>query len=154
MPDHVTVNCARKGCYAIITMHPDDEARLRRTHESFYCPAGHGSHFPGKTPEQKEIDELQRRVEVTERCVDEWRERWESQHAAAAALTHGAQVCPLGCGWTTRRRLPWNPSVSDVDRFLDRVGSDLVEHLLADHNATRKPVALLTEHATTHGSAA
>lgn len=147
MPKHTEINCARQGCYAIITVHPDDERRLRRTHESFYCPAGHGNHFPGKTSEEKELDDLKKRVELDRRVIDEWRERWGHQQTATTVLAHGAQVCPLGCGWTTRRRLPWNPSGRDVDRFLDRAGRDLAEHLLGDHNATRRPIALLTERA-------
>jgi hypothetical protein len=144
MPQHVTINCAREGCYAIITLHPDDERRLRRTHESFYCPAGHGNHFPGQTAGEKERDELSKRVDLLKRCVEEWRERWEGEHRTSSLLTHGVQVCPLGCGWSTRRRLPWHPEERDVARFLDRVWLDLTDHLLREHNATREPIKLLT----------
>jgi hypothetical protein len=145
MPSHVEINCARKGCYAIITVHPDDEARLRRTHETFYCPAGHSNYFAGKTTEEKRVEELERRVELSGRVADEWRERWEEQNRTSSILMHGVQVCPLGCGWKTNRRMGCNPSRRDVDRFLDRVGGDLTDHLVGDHNATRKPIALLPE---------
>jgi hypothetical protein len=39
MLTHNTLTCCHEGCYAVITLHPDDEQRLRRTHEWFYCPA-------------------------------------------------------------------------------------------------------------------
>jgi hypothetical protein len=149
MPQHVTINCATEGCYAIITLHPDDERRLRRTHEPFYCPAGHGNHFAGKAQSEKERDELRQRIDLLKRCLEEWRERWEGERKTSVLLTHGVQVCPLGCGWVARRRLPWRPEEREVARFLDRVWLDLTEHLLREHNATRKPIALLAERAQT-----
>lgn len=149
MPDHVQINCASQGCYAIITMHPADEERLRRTHESFYCPAGHGNHFPGKTAEQREREELEKRAARLERFLDEAHLRQGRIHDAATFLAGGARACPLGCGWSAQRRPLglWNGDEEAIGRYLDRVGRDLADHLLHEHNATRQPVALLPERA-------
>ena len=141
---HIHVNCASEGCYAVITLHPNDEQRLRRTHETVYCPAGHGNHFAGKTEDQKRIEQLERTIAMWKGHRDVWLNRWEAEHDLRGELTHAIQVCPLGCGWHGSRRLPYMPDQEAVGRFLDRVGSDLVEHLVGDHNATRAPVALLT----------
>jgi len=42
----VTLNCAQSGCSATITLQHDHERRLRETHETFYCVAGHPNFFP------------------------------------------------------------------------------------------------------------
>lgn len=151
MLSHRTLTCCHEGCLAVITLHPDDEAKLRRTHEWFYCPAGHSQRFTGKTEEQKKIDELERQLanlrEAFEGVANDRGDLTELAHT----LKHALQTCPLGCGWSGNRRLsPWdaiqrfrNSDPSAIGRFLDRAGTDMVEHLVADHNATRQPVALL-----------
>lgn len=144
MLNHVHISCPRKGCYGIVTVHPQEDERLRRTGESFYCPAGHSMSFtPGPTKDQKRIQELERAVANWRSRTDEWRDTWEEERGLRQQLAHSLQVCPLGCGWHGRRRLPWQPDEEAVGRFLDRVGQDLTEHLLREHNATRAPVALL-----------
>lgn len=127
---HRTINCARKGCYAIITLHPDDERRLRRTHEEFWCPAGHSNYFPDKTAEEEEIERLERRAEHNE----EWAIREQETADRLRALAGAMQVCPTGCGWRGRRRLPWAATEEDIARFTDRVYADLREHLCAQHD--------------------
>lgn len=150
MTSHIQINCASEGCYAIITMHPADEERLRRTHESFYCPAGHGNHFPGKTVEQKEREELKRRAAQLDRLLDGAHDRMHRMHEGAVFLANATRACPLGCGWSTSRRPTglWDGDEEAIGRYLDRIGGDLAEHLLREHNATRQPVALLPERAS------
>jgi hypothetical protein len=147
MPEHVEISCASEGCFAIITLHPEDQARLRRSHERFYCPAGHANLYPGRTLEQKEREELERRLMYAERHVGEWRHRWEEMMEAGTLLVAGVRTCPLGCGWTAARkpRGLWQGDQEAVSRYMDRAGRDLAEHLMTDHNATRKPIALLPE---------
>lgn len=140
MLTHNRISCAREGCYAVITLHPNDERRLRDTHETFYCPAGHTNFFPGKTETEKKIDRLEHQLEMWQKREDR---AWGHFQVLHQALSRGAQVCPLGCGWRTTRRLPWGTTEDEASRFLDRVGGDLCEHLLRDHNATLKPIALL-----------
>lgn len=75
--------CAAPGCPAVIVLHRDQEQRLRRTGESFYCPAGHSQHFTGKTAEQREIERLQK--------VERWLE--EALHERLDELQHRSS-CP------------------------------------------------------------
>lgn len=147
MLTHRHVTCAEQGCFAVITLHPDDERRLRRTHETFFCPAGHRNFFPGKTEEEKHAERLERRLEALGDRLDDvvsQRERLRD------ALRHGAQVCPLGCGWKGARRLPYRADDHELARFFDRAHRDLADHLLEDHNATRRPVALIAERSVSH----
>lgn len=141
--DHVEITCC--SCGAPIMLHRSHEVRLRASHETFYCPAGHANYFPGKTKAEKELDQLRKEVRYAEKHRAEWMERWEEEYETRKTLTTAVQVCPLGCGHVGNRRLPWNPGDEDVHRFLDRVGSDLTEHLTRAHNATVNTQRLLTE---------
>lgn len=154
MLTHRTLDCATEGCYAVITVHPNEERRLRRTHETFYCPAGHSNYFAGKTDEEKRIEELERREANLERWLEGAYEQSEGLRDALTAVAHSMQVCPLGCGWKTSRRLVgYPPSEEQIGRYFDRVGQDLVEHLVGEHNArTRRPVALLDAGPSSGGS--
>lgn len=133
--DHAHVECAQTGCFAVITLHPQEEARLRSTHEVFYCPAGHQNFYPGKTTQEKEIERLEQIAIRLRRDVKGWIDRdWESQKVRGL-LARGLLTCPLGCGWKSSRRLLWRADRADARRFMDRAGSDLVEHLAAAHGA-------------------
>lgn len=140
--NHVHLTCATRGCAAVITVHPGEEERLRRTGESFYCPAGHMTYFPLKRKDT-EADKLRREVTMLKKNMDHWRGRWEASQETRKGLIAGLSTCPLGCGYQSTRRLPWMPGEDDLHRFMDRVGGDMAAHLLSEHNATRRPVALL-----------
>lgn len=130
---HVHIDCAREGCYAVITVHPQEERRLRQTHERFYCPAGHSNYFPGKTEEEKTIERLRDRV--NELTTEVW-QRVSPWRSAVMELREGVRVCPMGCGYVSRRRLTgWPPDEGDVGRYLDRVWFDLREHMQLEHGA-------------------
>lgn len=150
MPQHIEIACCTRGCFAIVTLHPSDEARLRRTHEVFYCPAGHPLHFAAKTDAEKEREQLERRVASADAREARLSRRWTEALEAGEFLAAGARVCPLGCGWTARRQARglWTGDTEALGRYLDRVGGDVAEHLLHEHNATRQPVALIPERAT------
>lgn len=81
----MSIACAREKCSATICLSPEIEQRVRRTHESFLCPFGHSNYFPGKTDEEKRIEQL-------ERSVRRWRELYDE------ALSEWGR-CPVGCGW-------------------------------------------------------
>lgn len=123
--EHVNVSCPSGGCFAIVTLHPDDEERLRRTHESFYCPAGHSMSFQGKTADEKRIAEL-------ERVVRNNSHRSSQQHEIRERLVDSLKDCPLGCGWRARRhtqdQTPWGYAA-----MVQRVRGDIVEHLCSEH---------------------
>lgn len=144
--NHNYIACARNACAAVITVHPGEEDRLRRSGETFYCPAGHSNFFPvGKTDEQKTIEKLERELERERGWHEDTVERQQHALGVVSQMRGGTQVCPMGCGWRTNRRLAWHPEPSDVARFYDRVYADLREHMVRDHNATVAPVALLEE---------
>jgi hypothetical protein len=141
--DHVEVTCA--NCGAPIMLHRQHDKRLRESHATFYCPAGHSNYFPGKTQQQKDLDELGVLVKRLRRSLARTNDRWGIEIKASKGLARAVQVCPLGCGHIGTRRLPWQPDENDLSRFVDRVGHDLTEHLVAAHNATVRPQRLLTE---------
>lgn len=130
---HNTIECASKGCFAVITMHPQEEDRLRRTHETFYCPAGHSNYFPGKTKQEKRIEELEARVESHEATVGRFRDLWhDAQEQRHEALTTLKQ-CPLRCGWHSRKQARAYDGVEAWERGMDRIARDIIDHLADVH---------------------
>lgn len=129
---HRNWTCYREGCYAVITLHPDDERRLRETHETFYCPAGHKNCFSDETEKERSIRILEREVECAYKDVDEVRARLK-------LVAKAAQTCPLGCGWQGNRRLDYYDQGHD-GKFLDRIGGDLADHLARKHDLEVKVV--------------
>lgn len=89
--------CATKGCQATIHLHHDIEARLRRTHESFYCPAGHENYFPGKTDEEKKVEQI-------ERSRDRFREMWHEALDRVEDFKIDVRTCPFECGYRVKRK--------------------------------------------------
>lgn len=49
----VKVSCPRSGCHATQWIDTDVDARLRETHETFYCMYGHSGTYPHKTEAEK-----------------------------------------------------------------------------------------------------
>lgn len=82
---HSTFACCHSSCAHVICFEPEVEARLRRTHEFFRCPAGHDQHFGGETAQERTIRELKERVAKLEHTITWQREetdrlrmeRWE-----------------------------------------------------------------------------
>lgn len=109
--------CATRGCQATIHLHHDVEERLRRTHETFYCPAGHSNYFPGKTNEEKRIAQLERRAE-------QWQERYEEALEERDDWKLLAKTCPFGCGYRVLRK--YKP---------ESIAATLVFHLIEEHGA-------------------
>ena len=75
MSEHRTFTCCHEGCGQVICFDPGVEERLRRTHEWWYCPAGHSQHFSGKTEQEKTIERLRRQHAWAEERADMWRTR-------------------------------------------------------------------------------
>lgn len=112
-----TYACPTRGCGHVVHLHHDVEQRLRRTHESFYCPAGHALSFKGATNDEK-------RIRFLEQTIERWRDRWEEQAEAADEWKLQARTCPFGCGYRVlRKRLP------------EAITAALVLHLVEEHGA-------------------
>lgn len=78
-----TFTCATQGCQSTIHLHHDIEAKLRRTHETFYCPAGHSNYFA------------------------RFREMWHEALESREDWKIRAKTCPFGCGFRVlHKRLP------------------------------------------------
>jgi hypothetical protein len=135
MLNHVHIACAERGCHATITVHEQEHARLRRTHETFYCPAGHSNYYsrPRKTEKDEKIASLERQRDSLR---EDLHDAWGKGARLVEALTHDAQTCPIPtCAWRGRRRLPWAASDAQLTRYFDRVWFDLAEHLYREHGA-------------------
>lgn len=89
------VSCAKSGCANVMCLTDEVEARLRETHESFYCPMGHNNYFPAKTRAEKRIEELEREVGRLNRRIG-----WEREQAER--MVQAAGMCPWpGCEFAT-----------------------------------------------------
>jgi hypothetical protein len=121
-----TINCANCG----ITFDLPDhfEEKRRNDHATFYCPNGHSQYFPGKTKEQKRIEELEQQLARTReresRTFHELlseREEWK----------HLAKTCPI-CGEEIAGRL----------RVRENIVQRLADHLRFEHGAVARRRAL------------
>jgi hypothetical protein len=126
--DHNVISCATEGCFAVITVHPIEEARLRRTRESFYCPAGHSNYFPGKTEEQKRIEQL-------ERSLVRMQDRASAMTGNVWDLLDHAKRCPFDCGWRARRHTKSSLSAYHLGQLMERIDRDVRDHLETTHGA-------------------
>lgn len=59
------VTCCHTGCGVQFGIEADYMARLRQTHDGFYCPNGHRQHFNAET----EAERLKRQLQLTENCL-------------------------------------------------------------------------------------
>lgn len=65
----VTENCTVCGVLFAITK--DYQYRAEMSHETFYCPNGHGQHYPEKTSEEKKIENLTaQNAHLNECCIN------------------------------------------------------------------------------------
>lgn len=69
--------CATEGCAAKCCLDDKHEERARRTHETFYCAAGHANYFAGGSKSDKLVKELRAEVRVLSNRSEFWRERFE-----------------------------------------------------------------------------
>lgn len=118
------IACAYDGCAHTIHMHHDVERRYRRTHESFFCPAGHSQFFPGKTDEEKRIEQLQGRIDSLTRSLDRWQDIWNETQDKLEDARLDLKTCPFECGFRVHRK-----------RATRSVRFALVEHLITAHGA-------------------
>lgn len=94
----VTVTCARCGVAFCLPAHLN--VQLRENHETFYCPNGHGNHYPQET----EAERLKRKVKRLEHVLDI---RDAKIDHLEQCLDQAHRTCPF-CGhvfrWPSRLR--------------------------------------------------
>lgn len=125
------IGCAREGCYATICLDAKGEQRLRETHETFYCPAGHKNYFPGKTDEQKRIDRLERKLRESVSTIGRF-------HGQRETLIGVLRQCPI-CAATPWRAMPIGRNGNRRWSFEDdiaRVRAWMAAHLVEAHGAS------------------
>lgn len=112
----VTIDCAH--CGLLFAVPKDWEQRRRSDHATFWCPAGHGQSFTGKTDTEKateraaaaerEARALRERLQATQATLVHTRDQREAAERSAAAhkghatrlrkrAAHGVCAC---CGRT------------------------------------------------------
>lgn len=132
MSNHVTTACI--VCGGDICIHPEVYENLRRNHATFYCPAGHGQSFTGKTEDQKCIEQLERSLNSLEGMLTE-------TIAQREELLGVMKECPIpGCAFRSRKQVPRDHLA--MGRGVERVQRDLAEHLVAEHGAHARTLAI------------
>jgi len=94
--NHYECACPTPGCGHIVCLPPQLEERLRRTHETFFCPAGHKMWFHGKSDLEKSRDSWRRQAQ------DAWN-RIRGLHQLLDSAREGSRHCPLECGYRVAR---------------------------------------------------
>lgn len=91
---HTPFACCHEGCAHVICFEPEVEARLRRTHEWWACPAGHRQHFAGKTEQERRLERLEAENARLRRALEAAVHRLASRH-----------VCWCGSSFDSARQL-------------------------------------------------
>lgn len=118
--------CAAAGCQNVIRLHHATEQKLRETHESFYCPAGHSNYFPGKTDEEKKIDRLNTTIVRMEQRALRFRGLWEEALEQREDWKLQAKSCPFECGYrVVRKSKPENISIALAMHLVEAHGAVL-----------------------------
>jgi hypothetical protein len=84
---YVVIECA--NCHIHFAITEALETQLRRCHNSFYCPQGHGNHYPGQSDLDKlraEKLQLESQLTYTRNQRDEERKRGDRFQASRNAL--------------------------------------------------------------------
>jgi hypothetical protein len=50
----IVETCCQAACGVTFGIQRDHQRRLRQTHDTFYCPNGHGQHYTGQTDAERE----------------------------------------------------------------------------------------------------
>ena len=56
--EFVVITCCREGCGIVWAIPAHYKAERKNDHELFYCPNGHGQHYPQQSREEKLAGEL------------------------------------------------------------------------------------------------
>jgi hypothetical protein len=121
----VHVGCAECGIEFCVP--EGHHRRLRRTHETFYCPSGHSNYYPAETDDEKRIKRLERQRDLARENANYWCEAQNERTLEAADLL---RECPLGCGWQSPRhvREHYNFGSAAVRRIRESVAAHLAEN--------------------------
>lgn len=113
-----TVTCSAETCYATICLDDGLEQRLRATHETFYCPAGHPNYYPKRKPKPDE------RIVTLERANANLRDLLSTAADRVSDWRWYARQCPFDCGYhVTRKSKP------------ESIRMALAFHLIEEHGA-------------------
>lgn len=136
----VHVDCANCGITFCLT--PALYKRRRSDGASFYCPNGHSNVYR-PTEDQEKIKELERDLASYKSHVRWLEEDRDEIYAAREELVGVLKECPYRCGFRSRRQVPRDPV--GMGRGIERVQTDLREHLVAEHRAQIEVQRLLPE---------
>ncbi len=125
-------------CHIPFGVPEDMVAALRESHDTFYCPAGHKQHFPGKTPQEKEIERLSKERDDASRRL-QWAQRDRDQALAESRKADYQARYAKGRLTLMRNRL--RDGKCPVDRCTQTF-ADLHEHLHGVHPEFELPDTL------------
>lgn len=120
--------CCHAGCFAVVCFSEEEDRRLRRTQEWWFCQAGHRQHFSGKTPEQKQIDALERDVR---RLGDELQQQYDDIETLRTVY----RTCPVCLARSPRRPRYY---VEGAAGYIAAHREWLVAHLRDQHGVTER----------------
>ena len=136
----VHVDCANCGITFCLTQGLYD--RRLKDGKGFYCPNGHSNVYR-PTEDQQRIKALERELAGWKDDMGHLQEHFTELYAQREELLGVLKECPYRCGWRSRRQVPRDPV--SMGRGIERVQTDLREHLANDHRARVEVVRLLPE---------
>lgn len=121
------VECA--NCGVSFGMPENWHNHFRKTHQYFYCPAGHNNYYPAKSDEEKLRDELKRKEqELSDRVLENFRIGNELDRATKTAKRVTNKLKKM------ERRV-----TNGVCPCCNRTFKDLADHMKTKHPEQIKP---------------
>jgi hypothetical protein len=111
-------------CGVVFGLTDSVDAARREDHKTFYCPNGHSQYFPGKTEEEKLIEELRATLARERRQHSDYFHELIEDRDAERTL---ARTCPL-CGERPAAKV----------RIHENVTLRMADHLRDEHGARQR----------------
>jgi hypothetical protein len=135
---NVTLDCATCGVEFCLTQ--GLYRRRKNDGADFYCPNGHSNVFR-PTADQTRIAELEQKLTRAQARNDRLSDDWHELYAQREELIGELKECPGRCGWRSRKLIPRDPVA--MGRGIERVRTDVAQHLIEEHGARAQPIKQL-----------
>ena len=121
----LVIECA--NCSVDFGIGADFERRRRDDHGTFYCPNGHGNHFPGPTEAEKKAKQLERELDAARSLAARESRRRADAESEARRKDYAARAAK-GQLTKTRKRI-----AAGVCPCCNRSFANLARHMAGQH---------------------
>jgi hypothetical protein len=127
------ISCYREDCWASAELSPKTIDELKESGATWYCAAGHGQVFTGKSKRDRRIADQENRIRRDGWAIEQLTENVRD-------LILDLRSCPVpGCDYRSRRFTHSLRSGWAVGQLVERIKGDIEGHLAEDHGIVTVP---------------